>query len=47
MTIAKVLAVYKIAPIALVLESAEGTVCELSIADLQGAADRHRLGLAA
>jgi hypothetical protein len=47
MTIAKVLAVYKIAPIALVVESAEGTVCELSIADLQGAADRHRLGLAA
>jgi hypothetical protein len=37
MTIAKVLAVYKIAPIVLVVESAEGTVCELSLADLHGA----------
>ena len=32
MPIAKVLAVYKAAPIVLVVESAEGTVCELSLA---------------
>ena len=37
MTIAKVLAVYKIAPIVLVVESAEGTVCELSLTDLHRA----------
>ncbi len=37
MTIAKVLAVYKTAPIVLVVESAEGTVCERSLADLHGA----------
>jgi hypothetical protein len=37
MTIAKVLAVYKTAPIVLVVESAEGTVCELSLRDLRGA----------
>jgi hypothetical protein len=36
MTIAKVLAVYKTAPIVLVVESAEGTVCELSLTDLHG-----------
>jgi hypothetical protein len=40
MTIAKVLAVYKTAPIVLVVESAEGTVCELSLTDLQGAGHR-------
>ena len=38
MTIAKVLAVYKTAPIVLVVESAEGTVLELSLTDLHGAA---------
>lgn len=37
MTIAKVLAVYKTSPIALVVESAEGTVLELSLTDLHGA----------
>ena len=40
MTIAKVLAVYKTAPIVLVVESAEGTVCELSLVDLRGAGHR-------
>jgi hypothetical protein len=40
MTIAKVLAVYKTAPIVLVVESAEGTVCELSLTDLHGAGHR-------
>jgi hypothetical protein len=37
MTIATVLAVYKTAPLVLVVESAEGAVCELSLADLHGA----------
>ncbi len=37
MMIAKVLAVYKTAPIVLVVESAEGTVCELSLRNLRGA----------
>jgi hypothetical protein len=32
--------VYKTAPIVLVVESAEGTVCELSLTDLQGAGHR-------
>jgi hypothetical protein len=41
MTIAKVLAVYKTAPIVLVVESVEGTVLELSRTDLHGA--DHRL----
>jgi hypothetical protein len=40
MTIAKVLAVYKTVPLVLVVESAEGAVCELSLADLQGAGHR-------
>jgi hypothetical protein len=40
MTIAKVLAVYKTSPIVLVVESAEGTVLELSLTDLRGAAHR-------
>ena len=40
MTIATVLAVYKIAPLVLVVESTEGTVCELSLADLHGAGHR-------
>jgi hypothetical protein len=40
MTIAKVLAVYKTAPIVLVVESAEGTVLELSLTDLHGAGHR-------
>jgi hypothetical protein len=40
MTIAKGLAMYKTAPIVLVVESAEGTVCELSLADLHGAGHR-------
>ncbi len=40
MTIAKVLAVYKTAPIVLVVESAEGTVLELSFTDLHGAGHR-------
>ena len=37
MTINKVLAVYKTTPIVLVLEPAEGPVCELSLRDLRGA----------
>ena len=37
MTIAKVLAVYKTSPLVLVVESAEGTVLELSLTDLHGA----------
>jgi len=40
MTIAKVLAVYKTAPIVLVVESAEGMVLELSLTDLRGAGHR-------
>ena len=40
MTIAKVLAVYKTAPIVLVVESAEGAVLELSLTDLHGAGHR-------
>jgi hypothetical protein len=40
MTIAKVLAVYKTAPTVLVVESAEGTVLELSLADLHGTGHR-------
>jgi hypothetical protein len=40
MTIAKVLAVYKTAPIVLVVESAEGTVLELSLTDMHGAGHR-------
>jgi hypothetical protein len=40
MTIAKVLAVYKTSPIVLVVESAEGTVCELSLTDLHGGGHR-------
>jgi hypothetical protein len=40
MTIAKVLAVYNTVPIVLVVESAEGTVCELSLTDLHGAGHR-------
>jgi hypothetical protein len=32
--------VYKTAPLVLVVESAEGTVCELSLADLHGAGHR-------
>jgi hypothetical protein len=40
MTIAKVLAVYKTSPLVLVVESAEGTVCELSLTDLHGAGHR-------
>ena len=40
MTITTVLAVYKTAPIILVVESAEGTVCELSLTDLHGAGHR-------
>jgi hypothetical protein len=40
MTIDKVLAVYKTAPIVLVVESAEGTVGELSLTDLRGAGHR-------
>jgi hypothetical protein len=42
MTIAKVLAVYKTAPIVLVVESAEGMVLELSLTDLRGAGHRLR-----
>ena len=38
MTIAKVLAVYKTAPLVLVVESTEGAVCELSLADRTGQA---------
>jgi hypothetical protein len=37
MTINKVLAVYKTAPIVLVVEPAEGPVCELSLRDLRRA----------
>jgi hypothetical protein len=40
MTIAKVLAVYKTSPVVLVVESAEGTVLELSLTDLHGAGHR-------
>jgi hypothetical protein len=40
MTIAKVLAVYKTTPMAFVVESAEGTVLELSLTDLHGAGHR-------
>jgi hypothetical protein len=40
MTIAKVLAVYKTAPIVLVVESVEGTVCEVSLSDLRAAGHR-------
>ena len=40
MIIASVLAVYKTAPIVLVVESAEGTLCELPLADLRGAGHR-------
>jgi hypothetical protein len=40
MTIAKVLAVYKTTPLVLVVESAEGTVCELSLTDLRRAGHR-------
>jgi hypothetical protein len=40
MIITKVLAVYKTAPIVLVVESAEGTVCELSLTDLHAAGHR-------
>ena len=40
MTITKVLAVYKTSPMVLVVESAEGTVCELSLTDLHGAGHR-------
>ena len=40
MTIAQVLAVYKTAPIVLVVESAEGTVCERSLTDVHGAGHR-------
>jgi hypothetical protein len=36
MTIDKVLAVYKTTPIVLVVEPAEGIVCELSLRDLRG-----------
>jgi hypothetical protein len=45
MTINKVLAVYKTTPIVLVVEPAEGTVCELSLGDLRGAG--HQLSDAA
>jgi hypothetical protein len=40
MTIAKVLAVYKTSPIVLVVESAEGTVLEVSLTDMHGAGHR-------
>jgi hypothetical protein len=40
MTIATVLAVYKTAPLVLVVESAEGMVCELSLTDPHGAGHR-------
>ena len=40
MTINKVLAVYKTTPIVLVVEPAEGPVCELSLTDLHGAGHR-------
>ena len=42
LTFAKVLAVYKTAPMVLVVESAEGTVLELSLTDLHGAGHRLR-----
>jgi hypothetical protein len=44
MTIAKVLAVYKTSPIVLVVESAEGTVLELSLTDLHGTGHRFSHG---
>jgi hypothetical protein len=44
MTIAKVLAVYKTSPIVLVVESAEGTVLELSLTDMHGAGHRFSNG---
>ncbi len=40
MTTAQVLAVFKITPMVLIVESAEGTVYELSLADLHGAGHR-------
>ncbi len=40
MMMAKVLAVYKTTPIVLIVEPAEGAVCELSLADLRGAGHR-------
>jgi hypothetical protein len=40
MTISRVLAVYKTSPLVLVVESADGTVLELSPTDLQGAGHR-------
>jgi hypothetical protein len=40
MTVDKVLAVYKTVPIVLVVESAEGTVCELPLGDLRAAGHR-------
>jgi hypothetical protein len=40
MTIDKVLAVYKTSPLVLVVESAEGTVLELSLTDLHRAGHR-------
>jgi hypothetical protein len=40
MTIEKVLAVYKTSPMVLVVESAEGTVLELSLTDLHAAGHR-------
>ena len=40
MTIDKVLAVYKTTPIVLVVEPAEGAVCELSLRDLHAAGHR-------
>lgn len=40
MTIEKVLAVYKTSPMVLVVESAEGTVLELSLTDLHRAGHR-------
>jgi hypothetical protein len=42
MTIANVLAVYQTTPLVLVVESAEGTVLELSLTDLHGAGHRLR-----
>ena len=40
MTIEKVLAVYKTAPLVFVVESEEGTVLDLSLTDLRGAGHR-------
>jgi proteasome lid subunit RPN8/RPN11 len=40
MTIAKVLAVYKTSPIVLIVESAESTVCDLSLTDLHAGGHR-------